>query len=76
MTNIAKADMLEKWFQTDSHNDGSVFSPRFISMHPGGGRSVLNGQTEEWIHNKHMWAPPEGTLPLGNDVLRKADCNN
>ena len=25
-----------------------------------------------------MWAPPEGTLPLENDVLRKAitDCNN
>ena len=47
-------------------------------MHPGGGRGVLNGQTEEWIPNKHMWAPLEATLPLENDVLRKAitDCKS
>ena len=47
-------------------------------MHPGGGHLVKNGQTEEWVPNKHRWAPPEGTLALGNDVLRKAltDCNS
>ena len=60
--------MLEKWFQTDSQNEESVFHQ---GLYPG-------GQTEEWVPNKHRWAPPEGTLALENDVLRKAltDCNN
>ena len=63
MKNTEKGHMLGKWFQTDSHNEESVFSSMFVSMHHGGGRSVLNGQTKEWIPNKDVGSTRRYTAP-------------
>ena len=67
--NQSKADQLFNWFQTDSMNTESVFSPNFVSMHPGGGKC---NDKKKWIANKDMWLPPEGSFVVDNDVLSKS----
>ena len=33
---------LQAWFQSDACNENSIVSPRFVSMHPGGGLEVID----------------------------------
>ena len=69
--NQAKADELYNWFQSDTMNTDSIFSPNFVSMHPGGGkRDEVNDKN--WICNKEKWAPPEGSFDVDNGVLLKS----
>ena len=55
---------LFKWFQTSLLNDetNNIYSPEFVSLHPGGGEEVSNGNSEKsWVPDKTKWAAPEGT---------------
>ena len=66
--NQDKADQLYNWFQSDTMNTDSIFSPNFVSMHPGGGKcDKVNAN--KWIANKEKWVPPEGSFDIDNDVL-------
>ena len=63
------ADKLHKWLQTTHSDEERVFSPNFVSMHPGGGQeSVTESGNREWVPNRDKWAAPEGTQP-------PPDCN-
>ena len=57
-----KALNLYKWLQTNELNTDTVFSPEFVSLHPGGGeckKDDLGSKT--WLPNKNNWAKPEGS---------------
>ena len=69
--NQDKADKLFNWFQSDKMNTDSIFSPNFVSMHPGGGKCD-EGNANKWIPNKEKWVPPEGSLDVDNDVLSRS----
>ena len=60
-TSVA-AQELYSWLQTTEKDANGVYSPQFVSMHPGGGQDVVdNDGARLWIHNKEKWAAPEGT---------------
>ena len=80
------AEKLYKWFQTTHSDEECVFSPNFVSMHPGGGHeSVTESGNREWIPNKDKSAAPEGTQPppdcnplakiLDTSLVNRVKCN-
>ena len=52
-----KARQLDHFLQKDTE-ENELFSPRFISMHPGGGDIITENNMPIWELHKHLWCPP------------------
>ena len=66
---VKKADLLQEWLQSDDTSTDSVFSSKFVSMHPASGKIHLKGEFSEWCPNKDKWLAPEGKASVSSRVL-------